>query len=131
MALSNAIMAYQDCKEFLERAIDEEEGARIPFRPEREAEYWRMRCNQFRSLDRRQNQMVFELGHKMHGQSEYDGLTMVIKQSQDGYVWVYAEKRVLEPGLIENLSGIKDVPRLKADEVRMLEDHSDGNETSS
>src|SRR6266436_8871372 len=129
MALSNSIMAYQDCKEFLERAVDDEKGARIPFRTEKEAEYWRMRCNQFRSLDRQQNRMIFELGHKMHGHSEYDGLTMIIKHSQDNYFWVYAEKRMLEPGLVENLSEIEDVPRLSAEEVRMLEDHSDGDKT--
>ncbi len=131
MALSNSILAYNDCKEFLERAVDDEKGARIPFRTEKEAEYWRMRCNQFRSLDRQQNRMIFELGHKMHGHSEYDGLTMIIKHSQDGYAWVYAEKRTLEPGLIENLSEVEDVPRLSRDEMRMLEDHSNGNETSS
>ncbi len=131
MALSNSIMAYQDCKEFLERAVDDEKGARIPFRSMREAEYWRMRCNQFRALDRRQNLMIFDLGHKMHGQSEYDGLTMIIRHSQDNYFWVYAEKRTVEPGLIEDLSSIEEVPVLSAEEVRMLEDHSDGNETTS
>ena len=131
MALSNSILAYIDCKEFLERAVDDERGARIPFRTEKEAEYWRMRCNQFRKLDRQQNRQVFELGHKMHGNSEYDGLTMIIRHSQDGYAWVYAEKRIIEPGLIENLSDIRDVPRLSAEEVRMLEDHSNDNETSS
>src|SRR5258706_4433955 len=110
MALSNSIMAYHDCKEFLERAVDDEKGARIPFRTEKEAEYWRMRCNQFRSLDRGQNRMIFDLGHKMYGQSEYDGLTMVIRHSSDGYYWVYAEKRTLEPGLIENLSEIEEAP---------------------
>ncbi len=131
MALSNSILAYGDCKEFLERAVDDEKGARIPFRSEKEAEYWRMRCNQFRALDRQQNRMVFELGHKMHGHSEYDSLTMIIRHSQDGYVWVYAEKRILEPGLIENLSEVEEVPLLSAEETRMLEDHSNGNETSS
>lgn len=129
MSLSNSILAYMDCKEFLERALDAERGARIPFRTEKEAEYWRMRCNQFRVLDRRQSKTIFAPGHKMHGHSEYDGLTMTIKYSEDGYHWVYAQKRVIDPGQIEDITD--DVPTLQitAEEVRMLENHTDDNET--
>jgi len=63
----------------------------------------------------------------MHGLSEYDELTMTIKWSSDGYWWVYAQKRTVPEGLIED---IPDEPPLQisADEVRYLEDHSNGNE---
>lgn len=129
MALSNSILAYTDCKEFLERALDAERGVRIPFRLEREAEHWRMRCNQFRSLDRKANKQIHELGTPMHGQSEYDTITMTIKFSPDGYHWVYAQKRTVP-------NGIEDIPdeapmQITAEEVKFLEDQSDDNQTSS
>lgn len=131
MALSTSILAYKDCEEFLERAIDDPKGARVPFRTEGEATYWRMRANQFRQLHREQNRLTFDLGHQMHGHSPYDELTLSIKHSQDGYVWVYAQKLKLDPGIIENLSEIEDTPlQITAEEIRLLE-HSNGDETTS
>lgn len=108
MALSNSLQAYLDCKEFLEKALDDEVGARLPFRTSEQAEHWRMRCYQFRKLDREQNKAVFEIGHKMHGASEYDGLTMTIKESTDGWWWVYAKKNIVDAGSIEALSEIEE-----------------------
>jgi hypothetical protein len=129
MALSNSILAYADCSEFLERALDAERGARIPFLAETEARYWRMRCNQFRTLHREQNRQIHEIGTKMHGVSEYDELTMTIKQSSDGYFWVYAQKRTIRAGDIEEIP-IEEAPlQITQDEIRMLEDHSDDDQT--
>ena len=129
MALSNSTLAYTDCKEFLERAVDAERGARIPFKTEKEAEYWRMRCNQFRKLDRIDNLAIHEFGSKMHGKSEYDVISMVIKESPDGYWWVYAQKRTLDPGVIEDIPEDETSLLVDFEEVKMIEDQSNGNET--
>lgn len=131
MGLSTSILAYKDCEEFLDRALDDAKGARIPFRSESEANYWRMRANQFRSLDRERNMQIHSPGHKMHGHSPYDELSLTIKQSPDGYFWVYAQKISLDPGLIENLSEVDDPPlQITVEEIRLLENHN-GDETTS
>jgi hypothetical protein len=132
MSLSTSILAYQDCKEFLERAVEDDKGARIPFRTEADANFWRMRCYQCRKLDREQNAMIYDLGHKMHGHSVYDELAMTIKFSGDGFSWVYAVKLRLEPGIVESLSEIDDPPlQITAEEMKMLEDQSNDNKTTT
>jgi len=131
MALSNSILAYNDCREFLERAVEDPKGARLPFGSSRNAEYWRMRCNQFRSLDREQNKRIYEPGHKMWGVSEYDTLTLTIRYSADNLCWVYAVKLILDAGMIEPLSevpGFGEPLEVTAEEVKFLVDHSNDDE---
>jgi hypothetical protein len=130
MSLPDSVLAYGDCKDFLERALEAERGARMIFRTSKDAEYWRMRCNQFRKLDRKQNRMVFEPGHKMHGHSEYDIITMTVKYSPDGYYWVYAQKMVLEPGRVEEIPEDESSLLAEFEEVKLLE-HRDGDKASS
>lgn len=130
MAMSNSILAYLDCKEFFEKAMEDEKGARRPFQgpyAEDHASRYRMRCHQFRKLDREQNSEIYEVGHQMHGRSEYDLLTLTLRYSSDA-VWVYAEKLLLDPGEIESLSG---VPEITPEERQLLEKSDDGIETSS
>lgn len=124
MAMSNSILAYSDCKEFLEKAIEDQKGARRPFQgpyAEDHASRYRMRCHQFRKLDREQNAEIYEVGHQMHGRSEYDLLTLTLRYSHDA-VWVYAEKLLLEPGEIESLS---EVPEMTEEEQKLLENDND------
>jgi hypothetical protein len=130
MSLPDSVLAYNDCKDFLDRALEAKRGSRMIFRTSSDAEYWRMRCNQFRKLDRRQNKMVFDIGHQMHGNSEYDTLTMTIKSSPDGYYWVYAEKKILEPGRVEDIAEDETPLLAEFEEVRLLE-HRDGDKASS
>lgn len=130
MAMSNSIIAYGDCKEFFEKAIEDPKGARRPFvgqYAEDHASRYRMRCHQFRKLDRQQNEEIYEIGHQMYGRSEYDLLTLTIKYSPDA-VWVYAEKLMLDPGEIESLS---EVPEITPEERELLEKDDDSLKASS
>lgn len=127
MSLNSSILAYEDCRTFLDRALDDAKGARRPFRTEKQALYWRLRCNKFRSLDRQQNMRIHEPGHKMYGQSDYDLLVMTIREGTDAF-WVYAEKQHLDEGEIEALS---EVPEITYEEVRFLEDHSNDDEAAN
>jgi hypothetical protein len=131
MSLSESVLAYSDCKEFFERAMDTERGARIPFRTSKEAEYWRMRCNQFRKLDRRENMVIHEVGTKMYGRSEYDMLTMVIKESPEPLFWVYAEKRTLADGLVEDIPEDEGALLAEFEEVKLLEDQTNDDKTGT
>jgi hypothetical protein len=125
------MLSYTDCKDFLERALDADRGARIAFPQERQAEFFRMRCNQFRALDRKNNRIVFpDPGDKMHGQSEYDLLTMRIKFSPDGLYWVYAEKVTLKPEAIEDIPEDEASLLVEYTEVKSIEDHSDDHEVT-
>lgn len=125
MSLSNATLAFTDCKEFLERALDADRGARVPFQTEEQAGYWRMRCYQFSKLDRKDNELVYNPGDRMFGQSEYDCLSLVIKRSTDGFFWVYAEKRTLDPGMIEDIPDEGIPLQIDANPQQLIEDHSD------
>jgi hypothetical protein len=132
MGLSNSILAYQDCAKFMERAVDDPKGARVPFRTEQEAEYWRMRCYQYRKLDRAQNKIVFNPGDKMFGLSVFDELSLTIKHSEDGWAWVYAQKITINPGVIESLSEVPEVTIEGVfEEVRLLEGGTNGDKTPS
>jgi hypothetical protein len=126
MALSNSILSYQDCREFLEKALDATNGSRVPFRNERSAQYFQMRCNQFRSLDRKDNLAIHDPGTLMHGKSTYDELTLTLKWSPDGLYWVYAQKRTLPTGLVEDIPEDETVLIAQFDEVKLLEDQSNG-----
>ena len=108
MPLPSTIQAYQDCLDFMERAADDVRGARMVFPSHYDAQRWRFRCNQARKLHREQNRLVYELGHQMHGCSEYDPLQFTIVQDTAGEWWVYARKMVLDPGRVELLSEIED-----------------------
>lgn len=132
MALSNSALSYTDCKEFLEKALDSDTGSRIPFREEKGAKYFQMRCNQYRSIDRDDSKLIYDQGHQMFGKSAYDVLTLTIKLSPDGFAWVYAQQRTLPEGLVEPIA--PDDPAITlADftEVHLLEDQSNGDETTS
>lgn len=131
MALSNSTLAYTDCREFLEKALDADHGSRIPFRDEGGAKYFQMRCNQYRTLDRADSKLIYEPGHNLHGKSAYDVLTLTVKLSTDGYAWVYAQQRTLPEGLVEPIA--PDDPAImlgEFEEVKLLEDQSNDDTNS-
>lgn len=122
MALSSSLLAYQDCLDFMERAMDEERGARMYFRAESEAEHWRMRCNYARKLHRDQNKQVYEPGDKMYGMSEYDPLMFTIRQSPDGY-WVYAKKMELDTTRVEPIPDEDYITEIHPEDISHPENH--------
>lgn len=107
MPLPDTIQAYQDCLDFMDKAIEDEVGARLPFPSKEQAEHWRMRCNQARTLDRRRNKLVFVPGDKMYGCSEYDPLQFTIHEDTEGWFHVYARIMKLDPGRVELLSEVE------------------------
>lgn len=77
MPLSSSILAFPDCQRVFERAIDSKKGVRLTFKNERAAKTFAFRCNQFRKLDRKQNEKVYtEPAHTMHGASVYDTISV-------------------------------------------------------
>ena len=79
MGLSSSILSFPDIKKYLDDAIDSENGTRIHFATHNEALAFRHRCNWFRSLDRKENMVLYPLGHQMYGRSIYDTLMLKVR----------------------------------------------------
>lgn len=107
MPLPSTIQAYQAQLDFMEKAMEDEKGARMVFLTERQAEKWRFKCNQARVLHREQGKMIYARDHKMWGCSEYDVLEFTLAEDTDGGWWVYGRKQVLDPGRVELLSEVE------------------------
>jgi hypothetical protein len=102
--MSNSILAFEDCKIFLDRAMDAELGSRYPLKSENDAVYFRNRCNHFRVLHRALNREIYQKGDPMWNVSNYDQLKITVKNSDDGYWWVYAEPRAVNEAEIEDIT---------------------------
>ncbi len=133
MSLPKSLLSYDVQLKFMEKAMDEERGARMFFprgKGMQSAEHFRMRCNYARTLHREENAKVHEEGTLLHGKSEYDGLVFTIKTSPDGF-WVYAQKQIFDESLVEPIPEDDYAPQIEATEIFALEDHTDDNETTT
>lgn len=100
MSLSNSRLAYNDCFDLLDRALDDPRGIRVELADENSAVYLRMRIHHARSIDRADNEKTYEPDHPLHGRSPYDILVCRIDSASDP-VWLYLDKQKVEIGRIE------------------------------
>ena len=124
MALSRSIQAYQDCLDFMEKCLEYPTGGRMWFRSDREAEFWRMRCNQARKLDREQNSRMHGPDDPRFGVSPFDTLMFVIKESSDGFHWVYGQRMILDTQKVEPIPD-EEVTMIATDVPLAIEDHTE------
>ena len=108
MTVTDARLAYRDCYEVMQKALDDPKGARIEFPSKGEAINYRLRLNKARALDRRLNREAYPLDHHMSGQSEFDVLRMKVIQAEETF-FVYLEHQGLH-GKVEGLSEVADKP---------------------
>jgi hypothetical protein len=113
MPLNESRLAYEDCYEVMDKALEAEDGVRVGFPNEEEAKYYQMRMNQARQLDRRFNGKRYATTHPMHQHSEYDALSFRIRSDGKRY-WIYAERKPAR-GAIEKITEDK-----KIEPVRQL-----------
>ena|SRR5258706_8723513 len=104
MSISNSRLSYTDCYEFLDKAIEDDKGVRVPLGEWAKANFFRMRCHQARSITKKDNREIYQPGDPQYGVSIYDVITIRLKEDEAGEWWVYAEKNLLEPGTVESLS---------------------------
>lgn len=79
MAGAQSLLSYIDVKEVLDKALESEKGLLLKFVDEKAANRFRFRANNFRGLDRIENQKIYaDATHAMHGRSAYDTLALVI-----------------------------------------------------
>ena len=103
MAVSTSRLAFSDCFELLERAINDHKGIRIKFASYDDAFAFRLRIHKARQLDRKDNEEMYEEGHKLHGRSVYDQLTCKIRNFTGG-TWLRIERLDTMEYEVESLS---------------------------
>ena len=119
-------MAYKDCYDAMERALESSKGIRMRFPDEGKATYYRMRCHNARAIRRAENAKTYERGHPMHGTSIFDILVLQIRYDAEGNSWIYFIKNEFKPELVEDLSELDDEPiTVPYTEVRQIEGPKD------
>ena len=73
MSLNNSRRSYDDCFGLFDRALEADRGIRIEVDDIRAANYLRMRMHHARTIDRRDNKLIYpDPEDAMHGRSIYD-----------------------------------------------------------
>lgn len=106
MTASPSRLAYADCQEVFDTALDDPLGIRIPFDSVGAAQNFRMRLHKFRMIDREDNARTYDRHHAMYGRSTYDVIRATI-MDENGLWYLYLEPVVDASRLvIERLSEI-------------------------
>lgn len=104
MSIPTSVAAYRDCYDAMDKALKGAGGIRIEMVSIDQATYYRMRMHQARSLDRKKNREIYDdPAHPMYNASAYDELVLRIRADDEGRVWLYMQKQMVVPGLIEEL----------------------------
>lgn len=102
MSLPQRIAAYEDCFRIFDRAITR--GARVAFATRGEAEYFAMRMQQARSLQRDESKQIYPSDDRRWGKSEYDKLVVRRAVEDDkGEWWIYIQRHDANILAVEDL----------------------------
>jgi len=117
MTISDSPLSYKDCYDAMERALEDTKGIRLRVNRVQDAYHLRMRLNQARAINRRENRRTYDPEHHLYGRSIYDRLMFKIKERSakngDQKVYVYLERiGDLRPDQVEALSEVEpdDIP---------------------
>lgn len=104
MSLPSSPLAFTDCYRYLEAADLTEWGVRIRCESMNAATFLRMRMNQARNLDRKQNRKLYpERDHPLHGNSKFDKFVFRLRNDDHGRSWLYIERHDIGLSDIEPL----------------------------
>ena len=103
MTISNSRLSYEDCYKIMDAALDDKIGARVKMVNHDAAVFLRMRLHTARSIDRRDNQQIYEEDDPLYGRSVYDKLVTRIRKIDDD-IWIYVEQIGADLGEVEPLS---------------------------
>jgi hypothetical protein len=79
MPISQSILAYNDVRDTLDKAVEAERGIKLTFERYGDAIRWRYRAGKYRSMIRRQNMEVYDKSHALHGRTPYDEIEFKLK----------------------------------------------------
>jgi hypothetical protein len=104
MTTSTSRLAFTDCLDIFDRALNARVGVRRMFDDYGPAAHFITRMHRFREIDRRDNAESYEKGHPLHGRSVYD--QCVVRRPRvdsEGKWWVYIEKMDVSTMVIEEI----------------------------
>ena len=117
MPLPKSMIAYEDCREVYERAAESAEaggpGVRVRLATWADANYFRMRMNNCRAINRRDNADIYDPGDPLYKGSLWDALMVTIKRV-DGEFYVYVEPHGIK------LDGVEEIPAGTEEEVENI-----------
>ncbi len=106
MPLPKSINAYLDCTDAYTRAVESVDaggpGVRIRLGSWAQANYFRMRMNNARAINRRDNTDVYSPGDPLYKGSVWDALMVTIREV-DGEHYVYVEPHGVTIDAIEEI----------------------------
>lgn len=83
MAFSRSPLSYADVRDALEQALASEKGVAIECPDHGAAIALRQRMNTFRKIDRSENRKVYPEDHPLHGNSNFDRLSLRVPPKGD------------------------------------------------
>src|SRR5215831_18408451 len=92
MGTSSSAVAYEDCYDFLDRALEAEYGVGTKMANDGDANQFRVRLHNARSLTRSQSKEQYQPDHPQYGTSVYDKLVVSLRRI-NGEWWVFAAPR--------------------------------------
>lgn len=108
MSAPTTRMAYTDCYDIYDQALEHPHGIRMRLVDYDKANHLRMRLHQARKIDREDNARQYEPGQPLYGSSVYDALQIRIRTDTDNCTWLYIEPRTADIiGEIEPLSQVE------------------------
>ncbi|MDE2107155.1 MAG: hypothetical protein KGL39_58660, partial [Patescibacteria group bacterium] len=94
MSLPTSTLAYSQCYDVLDKALEDPLGVRMRMPSLTVALHFRMRCHQARKLDREKNADIYpDADNPLHGRSAYDVLIIRDpRMATDGTVYLVIER---------------------------------------
>jgi hypothetical protein len=86
----------------------------------------RTRMHYFRKLDRAANSDTYPSDHPMHGVSVFDEYVVTIIKDEDNQFWLYVQPRDAKILHVEGLSDVGDLIDVESEEVKFIEDQTNG-----
>jgi hypothetical protein len=100
MGTSSSIVAYEDCYDFLDRALEAEHGVGTRMANDGDANQFRVRLHNARTLARSQSKEIYQPDHPQYGTSVYDKLVVSLRKV-NGEWWVYVTTRKAPIEIVE------------------------------
>jgi hypothetical protein len=121
MSLPSSLHAYPAEADAFDKALSSTHGIGIPQESENAAHHFQHRLNKARALHRTYNRTVFAKDHPLHGHSEWDPLSAIIRQDKDDKWWVFIIPVKQEISEYVELTGpIPDEPRPEPTPIAQL-----------
>lgn len=125
MSLPKSSQAYHDCADLYDRAlrsiVSGSLGVRLPMANFADANYMRMRMNQARVINRRDNSEIFSPGEPLYQASVWDALVLRIKIIDDKY-YLYVEPSGVPTDGVEEIppdDTAQAIPVIQTEKVEM------------